>query len=77
MSQAERIIEKFGGIRPMAEAMKVPPSTVQGWKEAGFIPSRRQQAVLSTARARGIELSPADFFELPEPPTAAPERRAS
>ena len=62
MSQAEFIIEKFGGVRPMASALGAPPTTIQGWKERGFIPARRQSAVLAAARARGIELGPADFF---------------
>lgn len=47
----------------MASALDIPPSTVQGWKEVGLIPARHQQAVLDAAHAKGIPLSPADFFE--------------
>lgn len=62
MTYAERIVEKFGGTRPMAGLLGIPPSTVQSWKEAGVIPARRQGEVLDAARCEGIDLGPADFF---------------
>ena len=40
-------------------------STVQGWKERGVIPARRANEVLDAARSLGIDLEPADFFDLP------------
>ncbi len=56
----------------MATALGVAPSTVQAWKGSGFIPARRQQAVLDAARALKIPLTPEDFFAAgtpaPEPP---------
>lgn len=63
MTPAEHIISKFGGINPMARKLKIPPSTVQGWKDRGFIPAKRQSEVLERATEEGIELSHADFFE--------------
>ena len=63
MSYAERIVEKFGGTRPMAGLLGVPPSTVQSWKDAGVIPARRQGEVLDAARREDINLTHADFFE--------------
>ena len=63
MTYAERIVEKFGGTRPMAGRLGVPPSTVQSWKDAGVIPARRQGEVLDAARREGIDLTHADFFE--------------
>ncbi len=63
MSYAEQIIKRFGGIRPMAARLNIPPSTVQSWKYAGIIPARRQAEVLEAARRDGIALSHADFFE--------------
>lgn len=62
MPYVDLIISRFGGIRPMAAAVGVPPSTVQSWKASGVIPARRQQQVLNAARAAGIPLEPADFF---------------
>lgn len=43
-------------------------TTVQGWRGRGYIPSRQQQAVLNAARAAGITLAPADFFEVEDSP---------
>jgi ribosomal protein S16 len=63
MTPAERIIEKFGGINPMARKLKIPPSTVQGWKDRGFIPSKRQTEILNAAPEWNVDLSHADFFE--------------
>lgn len=64
-SQAERVIAKFGGIRPMAAKLQIAVTTVQGWKERGTIPPRRQPEILAAAQAAGIELNEADFV-LPE-----------
>ena len=68
--QARRIIEKFGGITALARALdkQTLPSVVQGWNDRGFIPARRQQEVLDAARRLGIDLTPADFFDLPSTP---------
>ena len=65
MGYAEKIIEKFDGTRPMANALGLPPSTVQSWKDTGRIPSKHQQNVLDKARELGIEIAPADFFDTP------------
>lgn len=57
-TQAERVIRKFGGLTALSKALgHQNPTTVQGWKERGFIPVRQQGAVLAAARAKGIELS--------------------
>ncbi len=64
MPQAHGIIAKFGGTWPMATALGVPPSTVQGWKRGGYIPARRQAHVLLAARRLGIDIGPDDFFDL-------------
>jgi hypothetical protein len=60
---AHRIIAAFGGINPAARILEIPPSTVQGWKERGFIPASRQSDVLRIAREQGLSISEADFFE--------------
>ena len=67
MTQAERIIERFGGITRLAKALgHRHPTTVQGWKNSGYIPARRQQAVLDAAAHEGVPLAPTDFFDEPE-----------
>ena len=40
-----QVISIFGGLRPLATALGVPASTVQGWKERGAIPSGRHEEV--------------------------------
>lgn len=63
MTQAEHIISKFGGLAALAKALgHRHPSTVQGWKERGFVPAPQQQAVLDAAKDNGVKLAPADFF---------------
>jgi len=63
MTQAERIISKFGGLSKLADALgHKHPTTVQGWRGRGFVPTRQIQAVLAAAKRRGISLTLADLF---------------
>ena len=67
MTQAERIIERFGGLSALARAMgHKHVTTVQGWKERGYIPARQQDDVLEAAQREKIDLTPADFFQQPD-----------
>jgi hypothetical protein len=51
MTQAQRVIDKFGGLSAMAKALgHKHPTTVQGWKDRGFIPSSRHREVLAAAK---------------------------
>jgi len=68
MTQSELIIGKFGGVRPMASRLEIPSSTVQRWKNGGYIPARRQEEVLTKAKELGIDLQPSDFFNLTPAP---------
>lgn len=45
----ESVFDKFGGIRPMAEKVGVPPSTVKSWDTALRIPSWRHDSILAAA----------------------------
>ena len=65
MSHAH-IIARFGGIRPMARLLDKPSSTVKSWESNDLIPAQHHQLVLDTARANGIALEPADFFQRPD-----------
>lgn len=63
LPQAARVIARFGGVRKLQRALGHPnPTTVQGWKERGWIPSKHHQRVLEVARENGIELSANDFI---------------
>ncbi len=57
MDHAERIIARFGGIRPMAAKLGIAVTTVQGWKERGTIPPARHAQILAAAEAEGLALS--------------------
>ncbi|MGH6953575.1 MAG: carph-isopro domain-containing protein, partial [Alphaproteobacteria bacterium] len=55
---ASELVDRFGGIRPMASKLGVPVTTVQGWKERGAIPEQRWPQVAEAAARHGIALDP-------------------
>lgn len=54
--QADKVIAKFGGIRPMATKMGVPVTTVQGWKKRNVIPGRRRDQLIEAAATHDIDI---------------------
>ena len=66
MSYVRRIIDQFGGVRPMAATIGKPVSTVHSWKMRGSIPDHIKPLILSSAQSEGIDLKPADFFPTSE-----------
>lgn len=74
MSAIERILERFGGLTRLAEALgHTNVTTVQGWKVRGSVPSRQIVAVIEAGKAKGIELTPNDFFDLEDGPDQTDE----
>jgi hypothetical protein len=57
IENAEAVIERFGGIRPMAKKVDVAVTTVQGWKKRNVIPGPRREQVIEAARIHNIDLS--------------------
>jgi uroporphyrinogen-III synthase len=55
INEAERIIAAFGGIRPMAKALGIAVTTVQGWKERGAIPLKRMAEIRDSAARAGVD----------------------
>lgn len=55
---ASTIIDRFGGIRPMANKLGMAVTTVQGWKKRGVIPANRVDQIAAAATAHGIDLGP-------------------
>ena len=53
---AVHVIERFGGIRPMASKIDVAVTTVQGWKNRGVIPESRRDAIETAAAKHGVDL---------------------
>lgn len=72
---AERVISKLGGPSAVANIRGVHVTRVFDWRRKGRIPTSHQQPLLDWARAKGVDLGPADFFDLssntPEPSEAA------
>lgn len=67
---ASDVIDRFGGIRPMAQKLGVAVSTVQGWKARNRIPENRWPHVEAAAAANGISLD--DIAASEEAPAASP-----
>ncbi|RVU36412.1 uroporphyrinogen-III synthase [Hwanghaeella grinnelliae] len=57
LPDAETVIERFGGIRPMAQKLGVTPSTIQGWKSRNHIPETRWGEVQAVAEREGVSLN--------------------
>lgn len=79
MTQAEFILAKLKRANVtqerLAETLGCRQSVIAGWKHRGFIPASQQAKVLAAARSIGVELSPADFFDVSgeAPPDTAPD----
>ncbi len=57
IQNANEIIERFGGIRPMANKTGVAVTTIQGWKKRDAIPASRRTLLLNTAQEHHVDLS--------------------
>ncbi|XKH34492.1 carph-isopro domain-containing protein [Azospirillum doebereinerae] len=57
----DRIVERFGGIRPMANKLDTPVTTVQGWKKRGAIPLARHADLRAAAAKHRIKIDEADL----------------
>lgn len=81
-ANAEEIIERFGGLRPMSTKTDIPVTTIQGWKKRGTIPENRMDEILLAARTHNIDLlglssSPAAKVEKStEKPVELPKKTA-
>jgi len=72
---AESIIDRFGGIRPMATKLAVPVTTVQGWKKRGIIPQLRHADILAAAARENIAVDPAELAAADPAPAPRAELR--
>jgi len=58
---AVRIIKRFGGLTKVARALKRSKSTVQRWKQSGYIHPDYYGEILEAAVAERVSLDPRDF----------------
>lgn len=58
------IFQKFGGIRPMAAKLGVPPSTIKSWHTKRAIPDWRRDAVLAAAVRHELDVSVDDIVNV-------------
>lgn len=57
IENAREVIERFGGIRPMAKKIDVAVTTIQGWKKRDVIPGTRREVILDAAQEHNVDLS--------------------
>lgn len=53
---AEDVIERFGGIRPMSTKTDIPVTTIQGWKKRNSIPAGRVKDIIAAAEKNNISV---------------------
>jgi len=71
------VFQKFGGIRPMAAKIDVPPSTVKSWHAKRDIPEWRRSTILKKAEDHGIELSEGELIDIPADAPAPSDEAAA
>jgi len=57
IENATEVIERFGGIRPLAKKIDVAVTTVQGWKKRDVIPAARRAVILEAAETYNVDLT--------------------
>jgi hypothetical protein len=77
MTQAERIISKFGTQQRLADALGCGQSVIAGWKKRGVVPVRQHLAVMDAAKKLDISLKPIDFFAGPVGEAKRPKARVA
>lgn len=79
MNTAKRVIAKFGGQKPLAEALGTSQSTVQYWAKKGLIPPKWHAAIAKVGSERGLDVDPREMaMAVPEAaklPFASPEAK--
>jgi hypothetical protein len=56
LKNVDQLINRFGGMRPMARKLDIAVSTIQGWKKRDHIPADRLDDVVIAAKANQISL---------------------
>jgi hypothetical protein len=64
MNASQRLIERAGGYKKLADMLGIAKTTAQYWWEAGVIPRKKQSLVMNALREHGVEVDPIDFLDL-------------
>jgi len=71
LSPAREIVEKFGGVRALARALKISPSAISRWMMPakkrgtdGHVPQRHWPALLKLADKQRVTLTLHDLVKL-------------
>jgi hypothetical protein len=62
MTPVAKVIATFGSVRKTQAATGIPASTIQSWKDAGYVPARHQATVLEAAKRLRKRLTAADLI---------------
>ncbi|WP_146195197.1 carph-isopro domain-containing protein [Pararhodobacter marinus] len=62
MEHISKIIEKFGGVRPMAAALGRPKSTVHSWMVRGSVPDEAKTEIIAKSDELGLGVQLSDFY---------------
>ena len=54
---ARYVVDLFGGIRPLAKAIRMSPGSVHHWLKKGLIPRNNFRRILSAAARRKLSLT--------------------
>lgn len=70
-SQADRIINLFGGVRALSaraeeHGRSLPPTTISGWRNSGLVPVEYHKPLLQIALEDGLSIYATDFLPWPE-----------
>lgn len=77
VSPAHYVIGKLGGLTKTANALNMPVTTVQGWKNRERIPQDHWQTLIAVAKGDGITLTLADFLSQHEDPSTSKQETAA
>jgi transposase-like protein len=69
VTPAQKVIDLFGGVRPLARELGRNPTSIVRWRRAkteggtgGAVPSSMQGRLLALAKARGLPLAAEDLI---------------
>lgn len=63
MSQADKIIDAFGGLTATANAVGVSRQLVYYWKKSGAVPARYYRAILDASKKKKAGLKASDLIQ--------------